>query len=311
MGRAGNVAAATAASRAARRNRAAAQGQLRASRERQGDIFRCKAEEEVPQQARPPQNALRRPAADLGEEPSRYLLRFGFLRSAEPQAQQALARPRLGITIEGHEEEESHTLYLLSCSLKVVADRGCSRPSGHFSSTAWTCKHRLCDMRDHLHDTVKEALGPESYEAWFVETPFARHGGVPGTSARLKNWLTSLAACLNSGALEAEAMAEVLRFLGAPVPEDSDARLKRFDEAALRAQGRCVSCTLPIDPQEETFDAGRFGGGGGDGRVGLCARCFALRAQVDGAGSFFCGDGTVTEAEKALSAHLAAQFLHA
>merc|ERR1711957_150162 len=78
------------------------------------------------------------------------------------------------------------------------------------------------------------------YESHFAEAPFARHGGLPGTSTRLAAWLGALASCANNGALDPELHAYVLRFLHAPVPEDSDMAL-------LKAVGRCTVCTLTIE----------------------------------------------------------------
>lgn len=192
------------------------------------------------------------------EDPRRYLLRFGY---APGEAK----RPRLSITLESHEEEGGHTLYFLGCTLSYHAG-----PEGGFSSTAWSCRHRLCDLRQFLHDEIKAALGPESYEAHFGETPFARHGGPPGTTQRLSAWLGSLSACFNSDCLEAPQAAQVLRFLGAPIPEGSDALLKQHDEQALRAQGRCRKCTVSLQDEEEA-----------DGFCGRCQAKQTAKAQQD------------------------------
>jgi len=246
------------------------------------------------------------------EEPSRYLLRFGYVGDAlaglEPNP------PQLSISVRGHEEDEESayvplTMYLINCSLShssIGGEGQESRPSAaaavrpealrrpttagssrseeteasaddaepvyekygtevpevtvDSSSRRWTTKKRLCNLRELLHHPVKEVLGPR-YAELFAETPFARHGGLPGTTARLRDWMNTLAAAVNNGELPQPLLAEVLRFLQAPVPRDSDERCRQVDSAALRAKGRCISCTLPTsDPDEE-----------------VCIRCQALR----------------------------------
>merc|ERR1712194_79970 len=165
-------------------------------------------------------------------------------------------RPSLGINLESHEEENGHTLYFLACALSNHAG-----PEGGFSTTAWSCKHRLRDLREYLHDEIKDVLGPDSYEAHFGETPFARYGGVPGTTQRLSEWLTSLASCFNTGCLEAADAAQMLRFLGAPIPAGSDDTLRLHDEQIWRSQGRCFRCTVALQHEDQ------------DAADGLCQRC--------------------------------------
>lgn len=190
------------------------------------------------------------------EAPDRYLLRFGYVNTRDGKA-----LPQLGINIDGHEEEDGHTYYMFSCTLRVTQAGG----SGKFSSTTWSCRHRLCDVRETLHDAFKAALGQQGYEASFGETPFARHGGPPGTTARLKAWFGSLASCMNNGSLEPQVMVHVLRFLQAPPPEDGETRVRHADQAALRKAGRCMVCTVAIGPHEQE---------------GLCVRCLVLQAEA-------------------------------
>lgn len=52
-----------------------------------------------------------------------------------------------------------------------------------------------------LHHHVKKVLGPE-YTKHFTDTPFARSGGVPGTTARLNTWLKKLGDVINSYATD-------------------------------------------------------------------------------------------------------------
>mmetsp|Transcript_81110 Transcript_81110/g.173474 ORF Transcript_81110/g.173474 Transcript_81110/m.173474 type:complete len:325 (-) Transcript_81110:55-1029(-) len=143
-----------------------------------------------------------------------------------------------------------------SCSPAAVPKLslgGLATPVPAFAGVTWTCSKRLCDLREDLHDEVKLRLG-DAYPDHFGETPFARHGGMPGTTSRIRAWFGSLAACVNEGVLEPSLLTYVLRILEAPIPEDSDA-------AMLTARGRCTVCTLLVDRPGER----------------VCARCQELR----------------------------------
>mmetsp|Transcript_70985 Transcript_70985/g.140962 ORF Transcript_70985/g.140962 Transcript_70985/m.140962 type:complete len:251 (-) Transcript_70985:57-809(-) len=183
------------------------------------------------------------------EEPQQYLWRFGYGRAdGKPE-------PTLKIEVNGHEEEDGHTWYNVSASLSRIVDEAIqvAAPANDGTELAWSARRRLCDLREELHDRVKDMLGPD-YATHFDETPFARHGGPPGTTARLRDWLTTLASCANRGALEPRVLAYVLRCLEAPVPEASDLAL-------LQAMGRCAVCTLRVDTPG----------------MDVCKRCEAVR----------------------------------
>jgi len=196
----------------------------------------------------------------------RYLWRFGYNRAA------GAPNPRLQIALEGHEEDDGHTWYVINSSVHrsdvkvaVQEEKETGQSTGVENGVAkaaedieWIVKKRLCDLREQLHDRVKELMGP-AYSAYFDGTHFARHGGLPGTTTRLRAWLVTLAECANSGALNAEIQAYVLRFLDAPVPEESDAAL-------LQALGRCTVCTLLVEVP---------------GRD-VCVRCQVLRSDAVG-----------------------------
>ncbi|CAE8639585.1 unnamed protein product, partial [Polarella glacialis] len=138
------------------------------------------------------------------ERPREYLERLGCGFGA------CGVSPELSLGIAGHSEEEGHTMYEISCAL---------RPSeSSFSPTAWSCRKRLCHLREGLHDVIKESLG-DAYASHFDEAPFARYGGLPGTTGRLGAWLAVLTRVLNSGVLSESTCAKVLHFLDAPVPE--------------------------------------------------------------------------------------------
>eukprot|EP00930_Biecheleria_cincta_P042499 TRINITY_DN29247_c0_g1_i2.p1 TRINITY_DN29247_c0_g1~~TRINITY_DN29247_c0_g1_i2.p1 ORF type:complete len:213 (-),score=39.52 TRINITY_DN29247_c0_g1_i2:73-711(-) len=138
------------------------------------------------------------------ERPSEYLARLGCASNISGLS------PELSLGVAGHCEEDGHTMYEISCALRPAEQK--------FSPTVWSCKRRLCHLREGLHDKVKDSLG-EAYAAHFADAPFARRGGMPGTTARLGTWLGVLARCLSTGVLPADCCAQVLRFLDAPIPE--------------------------------------------------------------------------------------------
>lgn len=87
------------------------------------------------------------------------------------------------------------------------------------SGRAWRCGRRLCDIRENLHDVLVHEMGREAYSLIFAATPFARHGGLPGTTDRLRRWFQTLASSINDGRLEPRLCALALAFLGAPTAD--------------------------------------------------------------------------------------------
>jgi len=123
---------------------------------------------------------------------------------------------QLSITVTGHEEKCRCTYYQMKCELRGPNDRDRSFPS-------WHCEMRLCEIRDEIFDKLVEALGDEAYEVLFSEAPFALRGGLPGTTARLKDWMDAFAACFNGGHLESQFCAHCLGQIQAPVLSNSNA----------------------------------------------------------------------------------------
>jgi hypothetical protein len=184
------------------------------------------------------------------EPAEQYLKRFAFgVKGISPQ---------LSLHVMGHEEDDGHTLYEVQCSLAWFRTVNEAWDNSEAYACylrdppiAWKSKHRLQDLRECLHDNVKKVLG-DQYGNLFEGRPFARHGGPPGTTARLRLWLDALAKLINTNALPPCMSARTLRFLEAPVLEKSEAAL-------LVSSGRCAVCTLPF---------------GEELRVGkLCNRC--------------------------------------
>mmetsp|Transcript_53804 Transcript_53804/g.125782 ORF Transcript_53804/g.125782 Transcript_53804/m.125782 type:complete len:309 (-) Transcript_53804:80-1006(-) len=116
--------------------------------------------------------------------------------------------PRLELSVSGHEEIDGHTRYTVLCSLRGPC----------VSRLDWQVLRRLQELRENLHDSVKTQLA-ESYNELFQDSHFAHHGGVPGTTTRLRTWLTALATCINSGSATPAIVARVLHYLEAPEPE--------------------------------------------------------------------------------------------
>eukprot|EP00931_Biecheleriopsis_adriatica_P104980 TRINITY_DN79586_c0_g1_i1.p1 TRINITY_DN79586_c0_g1~~TRINITY_DN79586_c0_g1_i1.p1 ORF type:complete len:240 (+),score=59.48 TRINITY_DN79586_c0_g1_i1:69-788(+) len=145
------------------------------------------------------------------EDPRRFLWRFGYFRGPPT--------PELSVTVEGHEEEGSHTMYMLTCSLRSWQD-----PTGVPREIEWKCKKRLLQLREELHDKIKEDMA-DAYTERFQDTPFARYGGLPGTTARLKAWLVTLTGIANKGKLPTQLLLLLLQFLQVPVPKESDKEL--------------------------------------------------------------------------------------
>eukprot|EP00931_Biecheleriopsis_adriatica_P073641 TRINITY_DN47884_c0_g1_i1.p1 TRINITY_DN47884_c0_g1~~TRINITY_DN47884_c0_g1_i1.p1 ORF type:complete len:203 (+),score=46.95 TRINITY_DN47884_c0_g1_i1:55-663(+) len=157
------------------------------------------------------------------ECPERFLFRFGYRMREE--------EPLLTIELQGHSEVNGHTLYEMHCRHCWVI-KGQEQPN----QLTWTARARLADLRAQLHDPIKEELGSQ-YGKFFHGVSFASHGGVPGTTNKLKAWLARLASTISAGETTPSIVCRTLRFLQAPVQDSSDNDLAgNF--------GRCKACTL-------------------------------------------------------------------
>lgn len=135
-------------------------------------------------------------------------------------------RPQLSLALEGrkaaaHEEHLGHTWYLVSCTLRPWPAGGEEHEEQGAQQLgtdqlAWRVPRRLNQLRECLHDPVKAALGAK-YGKLFGQRPFAKHGGIKGTTGRLHAWLARLAEVVNSGELSPDLVGRILVFLrGAP-----------------------------------------------------------------------------------------------
>eukprot|EP00747_Dinoflagellata_sp_TGD_P032906 gnl/TRDRNA2_/TRDRNA2_136280_c0_seq3.p1 gnl/TRDRNA2_/TRDRNA2_136280_c0~~gnl/TRDRNA2_/TRDRNA2_136280_c0_seq3.p1 ORF type:complete len:204 (-),score=34.83 gnl/TRDRNA2_/TRDRNA2_136280_c0_seq3:56-667(-) len=168
-----------------------------AARQRRHELQRTNAWAEVTMARRPSAPLVNSP---LLEPTDVYLAKTGCMSDGRLLP--------LDVSVDGHVEKDGCTMYLLCCKLGHAEADG--RPAA-----SWSCQKRLCDIREVLHDHVKDALGA-AYHHRFGESPFARHGGLPGTTTRLQAWFKALATCMNEGILEANLCAYVLRFLVTP-----------------------------------------------------------------------------------------------
>lgn len=123
--------------------------------------------------------------------------------------------PRIQLVLDVHHRHAGHTWYLLECTLEPAPGYA----PGRVSRAEWPAPRRLLQLRLDLHDRVKQSLG-EDYRRVFGAAPFAKLGGLPGTTARLKAWLAALSDGMNNGALKPSLVALTLGFLQAPLPQD-------------------------------------------------------------------------------------------
>jgi len=154
----------------------------------------------------------------------------GISRSGQDQPQ---IRLHLDSHIEkaGHsshiESHFTHTWYVVQCSLDL------KRPQGQFE---WQAPRRLAQLRVGLHDPLK-ALDAGVYSEFFGGTPFAQHGGLRGTTARLQAWLASLSNLLNGEKCTPAAVALIMKFLLAH-------EVIKKQDMQRPAQGQPVECAL-------------------------------------------------------------------
>mmetsp|Transcript_109135 Transcript_109135/g.314362 ORF Transcript_109135/g.314362 Transcript_109135/m.314362 type:complete len:233 (+) Transcript_109135:141-839(+) len=163
-----------------------------------------------------------------------YLASFGFaavdsarwrdIRDSAPGS--VPGRPTLELQVSGHEEIGGHTWYSVGCILRVGGyngDRGGEEFGDEVSAErVWRAPRRLEQLREELHDRVKSDLG-DAYATHFADTPFAKKGGLPGTTARLNAWFSTLASVINGATCSPGLAALVLSFLDAPALDDGSA----------------------------------------------------------------------------------------
>lgn len=136
-----------------------------------------------------------------------YLSLFGYKAFNESRwAPTCATWPLVEISIMTHAEINNHTWYLIKCAVSL--DSGTER-------LEWHTARRLCHLRQFWYEHVKREFGQE-YHRHFAASPFAHHGAVVGTSARLNAWCKSLVVTLNRGIASPYVAALTLKVLDAP-----------------------------------------------------------------------------------------------
>lgn len=181
------------------------------------------------------QRARYAPLAPVAVVP--YLSVYGY-EAADPTTWRARQGPTFDLQVQGHDEVEGHTLYLLKGSLKA----GMLGAAG----LEWRTRRRLVQLREDLHDSIKEELD-ETYRLYFASAPFAHQGGIPGTTARLNTWCGALASCVNSGKAPPTVVALVLHFLEAPEPPQGQQQAVEADDVEISLGPLC----FPGDQEED------------------------------------------------------------
>lgn len=170
-----------------------------------------------------------------------YLRRFSYAASsAEVWADETQPVITLGV-IDGHKEKgepTTHTWYALQCCLKFPGEK----------TWRWQVERRLAHMRALLHAPVRSALG-KAYDEHFQGAHFARHGGPPGTTARLEAWLAAYAGAINSSKVSPVLVAATLRFLEAPEDPSAVAAAETAGPT-LPAAGEAPSPDMPAGSME-------------------------------------------------------------
>lgn len=183
-----------------------------------------------------------------------YLARYGF-EAADAKTWSDAGAARIDARIDHHTEQEGHTWYTIRC---VISSNGGARRE-------WTVARRLEHVRIHLYDRVRQDLSTEVYEERFAAAPFARRFGLPGTSARVDTWLTTLSNHASSGRMPPLVVAQLLRFLAAPGVDAPDAprNSSAVGQLASNVFGRCVEDAAgpppPVISKDMEFGEGLVG----------------------------------------------------
>ncbi|CAE7602258.1 unnamed protein product, partial [Symbiodinium sp. CCMP2456] len=145
-----------------------------------------------------------------------FLSVYGYKATDKHNWDKGHPMPSIQMSVDEHVEQAGNTWYLVQCSLRFVP--GGEDGTGPAELLEWKAPRRLHHLRTDLHDRMKYFMEEDFYAKVFGETPFARHGGLPGTTARLRAWLERLAQAINQKEVPPEAAALVLLFFHAPLP---------------------------------------------------------------------------------------------
>mmetsp|Transcript_98955 Transcript_98955/g.191121 ORF Transcript_98955/g.191121 Transcript_98955/m.191121 type:complete len:273 (+) Transcript_98955:82-900(+) len=162
-----------------------------------------------------------------------YLARYGFSAMTDSNWEafpdHVMSAPLLEIQVAGHEEREGHTWYQLVCSLLHGGGAVGSR------NLQWRGYWRLAQLREGLHNPVRELLSHDAYMKIFHGAPFALRGGPRGTTRRLRGWCGALSSCINQQLCPPSIVWLSLRFLEVPEPRSLTGDVKSSASTAAGA----------------------------------------------------------------------------
>lgn len=146
------------------------------------------------------------------DDPVGYLRAYGYAAESSTlwcnAPASCLGRPVIRLLLGGHSEHEGHTYYSVQCQLSAELP---------LLRLDWKVEKRLLQLREELHDVVKDCLG-KNYGDLFSQAPFARRGGLSGTTGRLQTWLETLASCVNEHSVAPDLAAIIMQRLETPSP---------------------------------------------------------------------------------------------
>eukprot|EP00429_Kryptoperidinium_foliaceum_P006917 CAMPEP_0176023548 /NCGR_PEP_ID=MMETSP0120_2-20121206/11491_1 /TAXON_ID=160619 /ORGANISM="Kryptoperidinium foliaceum, Strain CCMP 1326" /LENGTH=652 /DNA_ID=CAMNT_0017356715 /DNA_START=21 /DNA_END=1977 /DNA_ORIENTATION=+ len=204
----------------------------------------------------------------------RILEPFGYKAANDVDWKQIPAQDGLDLsgTIVEHKEVGGHTWYIVICRLNLGHERGVS--------LKWTAPRRLAQLRSGLYEPVKARMCDE-YALHFAKTPFARRGGLAGTTQRLAGWISALFALVNIGKVPPFVAAMVIDFFQAGVAWSAG-------EMSFANRGVVVEGSQAASPSPATSGASpSVGGFGFSANAGAFDearfQCWSKRLECDGA----------------------------
>lgn len=156
-------------------------------------------------------DTLELPQSGHGDWRVTYLRRFGYAPLDAEHWEQAAGLADTSPTMvfhignadqPEHVEHAGHTWYMIQCELI---------PKSLHIPLKCLAPRRLMHLREILQEPLMVLLDAE-YSSLFWNAPFPLRTGPPGTTSRLRVWLSALAESINAGKLPPGAVAWVLAF---------------------------------------------------------------------------------------------------
>jgi hypothetical protein len=185
---------------------------------------------------------------ETADDTASYLWVYGYVAKSSTSwcdvAGSSMGRPVMRLELAGHKEQDGHTYYQVKCQLTA------KQPVLRLD---WTSQMRLNQMREELHDVVKDGLG-KNYGDLFSQAPFARRGGLSGTTGRLQTWLDTLASCINEYTVQPGLLVSVLKSLDVPAPPQPHLAHKKETSADIEQKAPVTDSedVLPPETKKES-----------------------------------------------------------